>query len=469
MISTTDQLYIYTEGIKGTASISLDQGIEFVNLVNGGQNVTVDITAPADAGIYVQNWVNTEAGGYVSKSSSWGPTYELGIKPQMVAPGGMILSTYPLALGGYAVLSGTSMATPLVSAIFALVGQVRGTLDPEVLSNVLSATALALPWHNGTAAFDIIAPVAQQGGGLVQAYDAAYATVIPSVGGLALNDSDHFVAEQTFSVENLGSEDVTYTLGHSRAATMYTLTQGTNILDAVTFPNGMTDDWAEVTFDSDTITVPAGDKADVRLTVTPPANVNATLLPVYGGYVTLNGTAGGGGGGGGNLAVPYLGVQGSMHDAPVAQQGGYALGGVYLTDTNGHFNIPAEANRTFTFPRPDANVTDASAIYPKLRAGLTIGTQQLRADVVPLFDTTLPTTDVGGYKSVGYLPSFPLEWVYRGGTTQYFWGALADGTIVEEGGPYIFVTSALRVFGDQENEADWVRVETVPLYIKYST
>lgn len=441
-------------------SISLDQGIEFLDLLAGEQNVTLAITDSSHAGIYVQNWENTDAGGYTSRMSSWGPTYELEVKPQMTAPGGEILSTYPLKLGGYAVLSGTSMATPLVAAVFALVGQARGTFDSAVLRNVISATARPLNWHNGTAPSDILAPVAQQGGGLVQAYQAAYATTILSLSNLALNDSDHFIPEHTFTVENIGATDVTYRLGHTKSATMYSLAQSVNILDNVAFPGGQVDDWAEFTFESDAITIPAGNKADVKLTVTPPAGVNITLLPVYSGYITLNSSNGE------NLSLPYLGVQGSMYDTPVVQTGGYSLSGVYLTDTNGHFNIPAAANRTFTIPRPDSNVTGPSAIYPSLRAGLTLGTRQLRADVVPLFNTSLPTTNVLGYENVGSVPGFPLQWAYRGGATQYFWGQTDDGTIVPEG-QYKFVVGALRVFGDLDNEDDWVTVETVPFNIVY--
>ncbi|KAK6070487.1 peptidase [Seiridium cupressi] len=458
---TTDQLYIYTTGVKGTASISLDRGIEFLDLLNGGRNITLEITDASHAGLYVQNWENTEAGGYTSKSSSWGPTYEVEIKPQMTAPGGMILSTYPLSLGGYAVLSGTSMATPLVAAIFALVGQVRGTFDPAVLGSVLSATAKPLNWHDGTSSFDILASVAQQGGGMVQAYDAAHTTTVLSANSLALNDSDHFAGEQTFTIQNLGSEDATYEFGHVKAATMYSLSQGVGTLDNIAFPGGIVDGWATLGFDANSVTVPAGGKAEVRLTVTPPGGLNATLLPVYSGYVSLNSTTGE------NLSLPYLGVHGSMHDTPVIQKGGDTRSGVYLTDTDGHFNIPAAANRTFTIPRPDSNATLPNAIYPTLRAGLTLGTQDLRADIVPLFDTTLPTSDVFGYQSIGPLPGFPLGWIYRDGASQYFWGQTADGTIAPAGS-YKFVVSALRVFGDLNNELDWISVETVPFIIEYA-
>jgi len=62
--------------------------------------------------------------GRVSAFTSWGPTFELKLAPSFGSPGGGILSTWPVALGSYAVASGTSMATPLVASIVSLVSQV---------------------------------------------------------------------------------------------------------------------------------------------------------------------------------------------------------------------------------------------------------------------------------------------------------------------------------------------------------
>lgn len=62
--------------------------------------------------------------GRVSAYTSWGPTFELKLAPSFGSPGAGILSTWPVALGSYAVASGTSMATPLVASIVSLVSQV---------------------------------------------------------------------------------------------------------------------------------------------------------------------------------------------------------------------------------------------------------------------------------------------------------------------------------------------------------
>ena len=47
----------------------------------------------------------------VSDYSSWGLGNDASLKPNIAAPGGRILSTWPQTLGSYFIASGTSMAT----------------------------------------------------------------------------------------------------------------------------------------------------------------------------------------------------------------------------------------------------------------------------------------------------------------------------------------------------------------------
>ncbi|KAI1081074.1 peptidase [Whalleya microplaca] len=458
---TLEDIYASVDGIKGVAALTAKLGSHFIKQLNEGHSINVTVKDSQSSGLYIENFDNSLTGGYMSRSSSWGPTWELEIKPQVASPGGDILSTYPLALGGYSVISGTSMATPLVSAIFALLGEVRGTLDPTLLRNLLSATAKPQVWFDGeTAHNDILAPVAQQGAGIVQAYDAAFATSILSVNGLAFNDSDHFIAERTFSIENTANEDVTYVLGHAKAATMYTFADGGNVLGTTSFPNPIVNDWAQLKFASDEVVVPAGGKADVTITLAPPSTLNETLLPVYSGYITLNSTRNE------SLSIPYLGVVGSMHDTPTVQPG--YNGGVYLSNSDGHFSIPVAANQTFTINRPGSNSTSNNIIWPVLLGRLTMGAQKLRADLVSLTDTSLPTTKWHGYDTLGLLPGFPQSLVYRSGVRVYFTGQLNDKTIVPEGS-YKIVVSAVKSFGDAEKEEEWDVAETVPFVLKYTS
>ena len=61
---------------------------------------------------------NTAAGPFMSEFSSWGPTHDLKLKPEITAHGGEITSTVP---GGYGEQSGTSMASPNMAGVMALI------------------------------------------------------------------------------------------------------------------------------------------------------------------------------------------------------------------------------------------------------------------------------------------------------------------------------------------------------------
>lgn len=113
--------------------------------------------------------------GYMSNSSSWGPTPNLGIKPEITAPGNNIYSTDND--DGYTLMSGTSMATPHVaggiSAVRVAVEKANLGLKGKDLSafvkNVLMTTARPINIKGTT---DKYYPVRSQGAGLMD-LDAA--------------------------------------------------------------------------------------------------------------------------------------------------------------------------------------------------------------------------------------------------------------------------------------------------------
>lgn len=142
------------------------QGAEWISQMKAGVNITVDFTAEKDATTVFVSQPDTLTGGKMSTFTSWGPSYEGWIKPQISAPGGNILSTLPLAQGGYGVESGTSMATPFTSGCIALIKQVRGksTLSPPQLTSVLATTAAPVDFNDGATTYNYLAPVVQQGG-----------------------------------------------------------------------------------------------------------------------------------------------------------------------------------------------------------------------------------------------------------------------------------------------------------------
>ena len=108
--------------------------------------------------------------------------------PHVGARGGNILSTWPLAQGGFRVIDGTSMACPHVSGVVALYLSVKGKTNPNKLRNLIVSTARPVDFNAG-AGFEVGLKTsnAQQGGGLIDAYRVLKSTTEIEPGFLTLN------------------------------------------------------------------------------------------------------------------------------------------------------------------------------------------------------------------------------------------------------------------------------------------
>lgn len=155
---------------------------ELLRKSNG--SLTVDF--PADpGGSYIPN---LQTGGFLSTFTSWGPSNELNINPQIASPGGAIYSTWPLPLGGFNIISGTSMATPYITGVVALYLASKGPTDPLKIRGLLGTTGSPIDFNNGlVTATGLKAPVVQQGGGLVNAFKFLMATTLIEPAFLELN------------------------------------------------------------------------------------------------------------------------------------------------------------------------------------------------------------------------------------------------------------------------------------------
>ncbi|WP_165981263.1 S8 family serine peptidase [Macrococcoides canis] len=119
--------------------------------------------------------VTTTQGDEVNDSSSRGPSLpNFDIKPDVSAPGTNILSTVPSFAAGdnyskaYAQYTGTSMATPHISGVSALLKELHPQWTPFDIKSALSNTAK----HLDKSKYDVFS----QGAGLVQPLEAATAT-----------------------------------------------------------------------------------------------------------------------------------------------------------------------------------------------------------------------------------------------------------------------------------------------------
>ncbi|KAI1416374.1 subtilisin-like protein [Hypoxylon sp. FL1857] len=452
------------KGIVGVGSTRDEVGEQWCSLLQNGTKVTVKVTEPDHTKKIVEyilpQWgrFQTSAASY---DTSWGPTWELDVKPQVAAPGNNILSTYPVELGGYAVLGGTSTAAAITAAVYALVAQVRRTHDPSLLERVLSSTAnpSIFPYVMPDGTLAILAPVAQQGGGLIQAFDAAYTTTIPSVASISFNDTDNFIPSADFSIENVGSEEVTYELGHVFALTTDALVgvgHYVNNAKTVVYAN------ATLQFSVSKFTVPAGGSVNITVTPKPPSGLNETLLPMYSGYITVNGTNND------SLSIPYLGVVGSMHSS------------ARVLDPNGTFlanssdpETPILDDPVFTVPHP-ANMTivpDNKTGYPTVVVQLNTGTPLLECSVRIYegqsgSDLNLTTTKsiIPGVNDT--LMEVPFDYSQRLKYVSPFTGVLGHAFMVPAG-QYLFQVRALRIFGDPGKDEDFDSITLGPFIIEY--
>ncbi|OTA91923.1 hypothetical protein M434DRAFT_388169 [Hypoxylon sp. CO27-5] len=454
----------YVEEIAGVGSTSDEVGGKLCSFLKNGKKVVVHVTEPDHAEKIVEysqpQWgrFQTAAATY---QTSWGPTWELDIKPQVAAPGQNILSTYPLELGGYAVLGGTSMAAALTAAVYALISQVRGTRDPCILERVLSSTAnpSIFPFVMPDGARAILAPVAQQGGGLIQAFDAAHTTTILSVASIAFNDTANFIPKANFSIQNLGSDEVTYEIGHVLALTTDALVGAGHYVDnpsTVVYANATLD------FSVSKFTIPAGGSMTITVTAKPPSGLDEKLLPIYSGYITVNGTNND------SLSIPYLGVVGSMGSATRVLN---STGTFLANFTNP--GTPVHRSPSFAVPYPISpkNAPDKKIGYPTAVIQLRVGTPLLKCHLSRIGADSSGgfvnlTTNLIDLTTNNSVTDYPVEFSQRVKYVSPFTGMLERNVVVPEG-RYVFLVRALKIFGDPKREKDFDSMVLGPFDIKY--
>ena len=269
-----------------------------------------------------------------SEFSSWGVSPDLRLKPEIAAPGGNVFSAIPN--GAYEQTSGTSMATPQMAGISAIVLQ-RVQSDPmfasmsarqkaDVVQNLIMGTAR--PLTDAAQTSGALYSPRKQGAGLVDALAATTSSVYPTVVGAAepsrpkadLGDGTkgwHF----DVTLHNLGAAPATYELSSQALS---------EIVDGGFFTEHSSD-WrgrgVEVTYsgaasasaEGATVTVPASGEATVGVDIVPGSEFasyvadntpNGTFLD---GFVRFASKADGQP----DLAVPYLSFYGDWGKAPI--------------------------------------------------------------------------------------------------------------------------------------------------------
>ncbi|CAG9977256.1 unnamed protein product [Clonostachys byssicola] len=415
-----------------------------------GHNLTLVIKPDDDpAASDPANTFNDFPGaGQVSYFSSWGPTFENDFSPKIAAPGGLVYGAHPD--NSYVVQSGTSFSTPYVAGVAALFyAHVRK--DSKEFTRRISATAATLPaWNEAEKSVQAdIAPLAQQGSGLVDAVKVVdYQTILLSDSHISLNDTDNRISTHKIRLTNTGSSQVTYKITHVAAASVKSRDE---YLYPYTYMPPLTTASGSINA-PDSITIAPGSTQEVEVTFNKPANDQANSGTVWSGKVVFEGTNGE------FVSVPYMGVEVSTYNwtplegSPLFFRYDSGSGYLYPIDWQSQPYKLAESDSpevyyalrygtyefSFDLVGPDWKVEDFS--YP-LTSGA--GSAQWHGSLRSAPDV------FGSY--VEFPARFPLRFSNVGFTR---FQSFANGTAVRTG-RYKILARALRMFGDARNPKDW--------------
>ena len=305
--------------------------------------------APVVSVASIENARNGRGAYKMSDFSSWGVSPDMRLKPEVTAPGGNIYSSVPG--GGYQYKSGTSMATPQITGVSAVVLE-RVQNDPlfssmsarqkaDVVQNLIMGTAVPVADPNaGSGAY--YSP-RKQGAGFVNVQAATTSSVYPTVNGATdasrpkadLGDGTkgwHF----DVTLHNLSGTAATYDL--SAQALSENISGG--------LFTGSSTDWngkgVSVSFSNNSVTVPAKGEATVGIDVTPGSqfaqwvSANAPSGTFLDGFVRFTARTNGQS----DMTVPYLGFYGSwgtpsIFDQMVSEGDGHAASSAIYNGQNG--------------------------------------------------------------------------------------------------------------------------------------
>ncbi|KAJ3025621.1 UNVERIFIED_CONTAM: hypothetical protein HDU68_006931 [Siphonaria sp. JEL0065] len=280
----------------------------------------------------------------LSDFSSPGLDNELWFKPDLGGVGGQVMSTLsPVGAKdqgfheNYGVMSGTSMASPYVAGVAALMIQAKGNLTFEEFRGYLQNTASLKPLYGR----NMINSPAYQGAGLVNAYWAASSKTLVLPSAIALNDTVNIRANYTITIKNGYNFSMNYYLNNNNAATANPVLPGDDFTQDASSTTFIDKTPAELKFDGEDgygqeawdfklVRVAPGQSVEVTFVITPPS-IDATLYSIYGGYISVVNDYDDN-----IITVPYAGIAGDWKNRPIWSRNSASLASRWLAPTVGH-------------------------------------------------------------------------------------------------------------------------------------
>ncbi|HEU0224945.1 MAG TPA: S8 family serine peptidase [Steroidobacteraceae bacterium] len=378
------------------------------------------------------------SGGLISGFSSFGLAADLSLKPDIGGPGGQIFSTIPIELGSHGGNSGTSMSSPHVAGVAALVLQARPDTSSQDMRTLLQNSADPSLWW-GNPGLGFLDNVHRQGAGMADVVGAINATVSVTPGKLSLGESEGGSHVETLTVRNNGASGVTFDLSHAPALATGPQNNSqnaapNNVFTAITYLNQP----STVAFSAPSVFVPAGGSATVDVTITPSAGLPDRGL--HGGYVVLTPQ-----GGGQTYRVPYVGLKGD-----------YQTVQVLVPTATGFPRLGRTANgTTFSLNTTGAPYTMVGFDIPYFLVHLDHQSRRVRFEA---FDANTGkawhriSDDEYVTRSSTATSFFAFGW---DGTTFVGKGNNANQVLTVPNGEYIVQLSVLKALGDANNPAHW--------------
>ena len=337
--SLNDKMYQLSKaGAKGIILVdeneTIDNRIEFVdwygvpvivvNKTDGEKILAVALNSTSKMSLVsVDNSKKISTSVYMSYFSSWGPTNELGIKPEITAPGGKIKST----LGGedgYSVASGTSMSSPfvagseavMISAVRARGLNLKGENLSKFLKNSMMNTADVIMDPNSKYPYS----VRYQGAGMVDVYGAVDNNVLATYNGEAKIELGELTGSKTVDITltNYGKKAASYSLKESQIYTDNTENKNVGTKDEEHIYNIVPVEGAKITYNVNQVTVPAGGKVTVKATVNLPSTYNKNSYVEA--FVLFEGN------GVQSIGMPVLGFNGNWSEEAIIDKSAYEEG-----------------------------------------------------------------------------------------------------------------------------------------------